>query len=117
MRRRRIRPLRAWRAAESARILIGREIGHGGKGIVYSSVRANGVFNKKFAFKVAQYAVPSEQIVARFRQEREILGRLGSSKYHVRFGPRAELSEYPPFSLIRNNHRRANRHPHKGNAR
>jgi WD40 repeat protein/serine/threonine protein kinase len=52
------------------------EIGRGGMGVVYSALRADGTFNKKFALKVVQYAAASEEIVARFRQEREILGRL-----------------------------------------
>src|SRR5947208_3860296 len=56
--------------------LIEREIGRGGMGIVYLASRADGAFRKQFAFKVVQYSLKSNELLVRFRREREILGSL-----------------------------------------
>jgi WD40 repeat protein/serine/threonine protein kinase len=56
--------------------LIAREIGRGGMGIVYLALRADGAFQKQFAFKVVQSSLGSEELVVRFQREREILGSL-----------------------------------------
>jgi eukaryotic-like serine/threonine-protein kinase len=55
---------------------IEREIGRGGMGIVYLASRADGAFRKQFAFKVVQYSLTSDELLVRFRREREILGSL-----------------------------------------
>src|SRR3982751_1024597 len=55
---------------------IEREIGRGGMGIVYLASRADGTFRKQFALKIVQYSFGNEELIARFRREREILGSL-----------------------------------------
>ena len=53
-----------------------REIGHGGMGSVYLAERSDGAFRKQVAIKLVQPGVNSANILARFRQEREILASL-----------------------------------------
>jgi serine/threonine protein kinase len=53
-----------------------REIGHGGMGSVYLAERSDGAFRKQVAIKLVQPGVNSADILARFRQEREILASL-----------------------------------------
>ena len=55
---------------------IGRELGRGGMGVVFFASRADGAFHKQFALKVLQASLASEELVVRFRREREILGSL-----------------------------------------
>jgi eukaryotic-like serine/threonine-protein kinase len=52
---------------------IVREIGRGGMGIVYLALRADGAFRRQFALKVVQSSLASDELVVRFRREREIL--------------------------------------------
>jgi len=58
----------------SYRIL--REIGRGGMGTVYSAVRADDAFHKLVAIKVIRRGLDSDDIVHRFRSERQILATL-----------------------------------------
>ncbi len=55
---------------------IERQIGHGGMGVVYLAFRADGAFRKQFALKILQSSLANENLVTRFRREREILGSL-----------------------------------------
>lgn len=53
-----------------------REIGRGGMGSVYLAERSDGAFVKQVAVKLIQLGIQSSAILARFRQEREILASL-----------------------------------------
>jgi serine/threonine-protein kinase len=66
-------------ALEGARIgpwRILRELGRGGMGRVYLAERADGQFEQKVAIKLLKRGLDSEEILARFIQERQILARL-----------------------------------------
>jgi tetratricopeptide (TPR) repeat protein/tRNA A-37 threonylcarbamoyl transferase component Bud32 len=53
-----------------------REIGHGGMGSVYLAERDDAEYEKRVAIKVVRRGMDSEEIVRRFRQERQILANL-----------------------------------------
>ena len=53
-----------------------REIGRGGMGSVYLAERSDGAFRKQVAIKLVQPGMNGADILARFRQEREILASL-----------------------------------------
>ena len=53
-----------------------RELGHGGMGTVYLATRADDVYHKRVAIKVVRHGAGGEEVVRRFRQEREILAML-----------------------------------------
>src|SRR2546423_4020736 len=56
--------------------IIIREIGHGGMGTVYLAARADGYFEKQVAIKVLNRGAATEDVVRRFRAEREVLACL-----------------------------------------
>jgi eukaryotic-like serine/threonine-protein kinase len=51
-------------------------LGRGGMGEVYRAERADGVFEQRVALKVVKRGMDSEEILRRFRRERQILARL-----------------------------------------
>lgn len=53
-----------------------REIGRGGMGTLYLAARADGYFEKQVAVKVLNRGGDSEELLRRFRAEREVLARL-----------------------------------------
>jgi serine/threonine-protein kinase len=53
-----------------------REIGRGGMGVVYQAERADGEFDQRVALKLVRYGLDSQETLARFRRERQILARL-----------------------------------------
>jgi serine/threonine-protein kinase len=53
-----------------------RRIGTGGMGVVYLASRADGQFEKEVALKLVRRGLDTEEILARFRRERQILARL-----------------------------------------
>ncbi len=53
-----------------------KEIGRGGMGAVYLAERADGQFQKQVAVKMVRRGLDTEFILARFRRERQVLGRL-----------------------------------------
>lgn len=53
-----------------------REIGRGGMGTVYLAMRDDGQFTQRVAIKVIKRGMDSDAIVARFRQERQIVAGL-----------------------------------------
>jgi eukaryotic-like serine/threonine-protein kinase len=55
---------------------IDRELGRGGMGAVYLALRADDEYDKKVAIKVLRWGISSEDLVQRFRQERQILASL-----------------------------------------
>jgi eukaryotic-like serine/threonine-protein kinase len=55
---------------------IVREIGRGGMGTVFLAARADGEFEKDVAIKLLKRGTDTEEIVRRFRSERQILARL-----------------------------------------
>jgi eukaryotic-like serine/threonine-protein kinase len=52
-----------------------KEIGRGGMGTVYLAERADGQFQKQVAVKMVRPGLDTEFILARFRRERQVLGR------------------------------------------
>ena len=52
------------------------ELGRGGMGIVLLAERADGTYEQRVALKVLKRGVDSEEILGRFRQERQILASL-----------------------------------------
>lgn len=55
---------------------IVREIGRGGMGAVFLAVRVDHEFHKRVAIKVLQRGMDTEDVLQRFRQERQILAAL-----------------------------------------
>jgi eukaryotic-like serine/threonine-protein kinase len=55
---------------------IDRELGRGGMGAVYLALRADDEYDKKVAIKVLRWSTSNEDLVQRFRQERQILASL-----------------------------------------
>ena len=53
-----------------------KEIGRGGMGTVYLAERADGQFRKQVAVKMVRPDMDTEFVLARFRRERQVLGRL-----------------------------------------
>jgi serine/threonine-protein kinase len=53
-----------------------RELGRGGMGVVYLAERADEEFKKRVAVKIIKRGMDTEEIVARFRHERQILASL-----------------------------------------
>ncbi len=53
-----------------------RELGHGGMGAVYLAERADGQFHKQVAIKLVHPQLSTEEILRRFRNERQILAVL-----------------------------------------
>jgi serine/threonine protein kinase/tetratricopeptide (TPR) repeat protein len=56
--------------------VIIREIGQGGMGTVYLAARADGYFEKQVAVKLLTRGADTEEVLRRFRSEREVLARL-----------------------------------------
>lgn len=56
--------------------LVGHEIGSGGMGSVYLAERADSQFQMRAAVKVIRRGMDSGELVARFREERQILAQL-----------------------------------------
>ena len=53
-----------------------RELGRGGMGVVFLAERADGAFERRVALKVLKRGMDTEDIVRRFRNERQILAHL-----------------------------------------
>ncbi|MFN0107448.1 MAG: serine/threonine protein kinase [Blastocatellia bacterium] len=53
-----------------------REIGHGGMGQVYLAVRADDEYKKRVALKIIKRGMDTQEIIRRFRNERQILAGL-----------------------------------------
>src|SRR6516165_3062051 len=53
-----------------------KQVGRGGMGTVYLAERADGQFRKQVAVKMVRPDMDTEFILARFRRERQVLGRL-----------------------------------------
>jgi eukaryotic-like serine/threonine-protein kinase len=56
--------------------VIIREIGQGGMGTVFLAARADGYFEKQVAIKLLTRGANTEEVLRRFRSEREVLARL-----------------------------------------
>jgi non-specific serine/threonine protein kinase/serine/threonine-protein kinase len=61
------------------RYRIVREVGRGGMGTVYAAVRDDGEFEQKVAIKIIRRGLNTDEIVRRFRHERQILASLQHS--------------------------------------
>ena len=55
---------------------IARLLGRGGMGAVYLAERADGQYRKQVALKIVKRGMDTEEILTRFRRERQILARL-----------------------------------------
>ncbi len=56
--------------------IILRPLGHGGMGSVYLAARADGEFEKQVAIKILKRGTDTDEILRRFRTERQILAQL-----------------------------------------
>jgi serine/threonine protein kinase/tetratricopeptide (TPR) repeat protein len=56
--------------------VVVRKIGHGGMGTVYLAARADGYFEKEVAIKVLNLGTDMEEVLGRFRSERQVLAKL-----------------------------------------
>src|SRR5262245_60664538 len=56
--------------------VIVRELGHGGMGTVFLAERADGQFEKQVAIKILNRGADTDEVLRRFRIERQILARL-----------------------------------------
>ncbi|HEX8141097.1 MAG TPA: tetratricopeptide repeat protein [Pyrinomonadaceae bacterium] len=65
-----------WAGRTLGRYRVLRELGHGGMGLVLLAVRADDQFKKQVAIKILRRGMDSEEIVRRFRTERQILASL-----------------------------------------
>src|SRR5689334_12752573 len=52
-----------------------RELGRGGMGAVFLAERADAAFQKQVAIKILKRGTDTEEVLRRFRAERQILGR------------------------------------------
>src|SRR3989475_11491299 len=52
------------------------EIGHGGMAVVYAALRADDEYRKRVAIKIVRPGFDSEEILRRFRNERQTLATL-----------------------------------------
>jgi serine/threonine protein kinase/tetratricopeptide (TPR) repeat protein len=55
---------------------VDREIGHGGMGAVYLATRVDGHYDQQVALKLIKRGMDSEEVLRRFRRERQILADL-----------------------------------------
>jgi Tol biopolymer transport system component/serine/threonine protein kinase len=55
---------------------LGRELGHGGMGVVYLAERADGHFEQRVALKLIKVGITHDEILRRFLTERQVLARL-----------------------------------------
>ncbi|MEQ1604772.1 MAG: protein kinase [Pyrinomonadaceae bacterium] len=55
---------------------IVREIGHGGMGAVYLAKRTDGEFEQEVALKIVRQSIAEQNMIERFRRERQILASL-----------------------------------------
>src|SRR5260370_29282799 len=79
--------------------VIIREIGHGGMGTVYLAARADGYFEKQVAIKLLKHGVANEEVLRRFRSEREVLARLDHPNI-PRLIDAATTDDDPPYFVI-----------------
>jgi len=52
------------------------ELGRGGMAVVYLAERADGVFAQQVALKIVKRGIDTDEVISRFRQERQILAAL-----------------------------------------
>ena len=69
-------PAAAWAGRRVGAWELVRELGRGGMGTVFLARRADGAFEQQAALKLIRHGLDSEEILARFRRERQILARL-----------------------------------------
>jgi serine/threonine-protein kinase len=58
---------------------IVRELGRGGMAVVYLAARADGGFDQEVALKLMKRGIDTDEVLTRFRQERQILASLNHS--------------------------------------
>ncbi|HET8624545.1 MAG TPA: protein kinase [Gemmatimonadales bacterium] len=66
----------AWTGKLIGSYRVVRELGRGGMGAVYLAERADGQYEQRLALKLIKRGMDSEQVLARFRAERQILASL-----------------------------------------
>ena len=76
-----------------------RELGRGGMGAVYLAERADGAFEKRVAIKVLKRGIDTDEVLRRFRGERQILARLNHPNIAGLFDAGTTESELPYFVM------------------
>jgi non-specific serine/threonine protein kinase/serine/threonine-protein kinase len=69
-------PEESWSGRRVGPYAVVREIGRGGMGAVYLAERADGQYQVRVALKLIKRGMDTEQVLARFRAERQILASL-----------------------------------------
>jgi len=69
-------PEESWCGRRVGPYRVIREIGRGGMGAVYLAERADGQYHQRVALKLIKRGMDTEQVLARFRAERQILASL-----------------------------------------
>lgn len=95
-------PPRAERVAEGGRIgpwQILEELGHGGMGIVYKGIRADGQYEKTVAIKLVSQGLDTDFILHRFLGERQILANLDHPNI-ARFLDGGSTADGRPFFVM-----------------
>ena len=73
--------------------VVVQELGRGGMGAVYLAERADGQFHKRAAIKVLKRGTDTEEVLRRFRIERQILAELEHPNIHGFWTPARRLTD------------------------
>jgi eukaryotic-like serine/threonine-protein kinase len=76
-----------------------KEIGRGGMGTVYLAERADGQFERQVAIKVLKRGTDTEEVLRRFRAERQILAKLDHSAITRLFDAGVTSDDLPYFVM------------------
>ncbi len=75
------------------------ELGRGGMGVVYLAERVDGQFEQKVALKLVKRGLDTDEVLARFRRERQILARLDHRSIARLFDGGATEDGRPYFAM------------------
>src|SRR5215470_16789396 len=75
------------------------EIGRGGMGAVYRAVRTDGEFDQTVAIKLIKRGMDTDQILGRFRRERQILAALNHPNIASFLGGGSTVDGLPYFVM------------------
>ncbi len=75
------------------------ELGRGGMGVVYLAERVDGQFEQRVALKLVKRGLDTDEVLARFRRERQILARLDHRSIAKLFDGGATEDGRPYFAM------------------